>query len=652
MRYFGCVTTNTAPRDPAGSLLAILALRAGGDDELWARVRTAQLDGGRELALFLLGANLVAAAIVVILFAPFNSLSGLSAWSIAIGLIAVSVTVRRLRSTNDSSAEATLAQMRATWLEGIALAIGWSVVPLFFGGRSDPATALALWMILSVLMTAAAVAMAPLVTVAISFIGGVSLVVTATLMLSDAYIAGAATALFAALLLIDLLGRARALVRLHGSEMSLAERNETVSLLLGEFEDATADWLWQTDPARRIVRASPRFAYACGVDPSAIEGQPLFQLLAGPAWEHGNFSPALRELAQRMKHRENFRDLVLPVVVGDEQRWWQLAASPRYAGDGEFLGFHGVGSDVTEQRLSAEKINRLARYDALTGLPNRLMVNDTLTSALSEAGRWNGRCAFMMIDLDRFKAVNDTLGHPVGDRLLGRVSERLRQLMTENELVGRLGGDEFAVVVHDARDTERLERLARTIIETISAPYEIDQHTLYIGTSVGIATSPRDGRNAETLIRSADLALYRSKDRGGGVFHAYDPQLHAEAEERRLLEVALREALENDEFHVEYQPSVDARSGELCGFEALLRWTHPKLGPIAPSRFVAIAEEARLIGPIGDWVLRTACAEAAGWDAPITVAINVSPEQLHGPRFVASVRRAGGKRPAALAAGA
>jgi predicted signal transduction protein with EAL and GGDEF domain len=188
--------------------------------------------------------------------------------------------------------------------------------------------------------------------------------------------------------------------------------------------------------------------------------------------------------------------------------------------------------------------------------------------------------------------------------------------------------------VQDATDFGAVERLASKIIDTLSRAYEVDQHTLYIGASIGLAIGPRDGRTAEMLIRSADLALYRAKDAGRGVFHAYEPELHVQAEERRVLEMALRQALERGEMHLNYQPVVDAGTGQLTGFEALLRWISPQFGNVSPAKFIPLAEDARLIQPIGEWVLRTACEEAARWPSEIRVAVNVSPDQLQNPNFV------------------
>lgn len=622
---------------------ALLGVRDTGRSDIWAQIRAAQLHGGRRSALVLLAANLIGAAVVTLLLDPQLPLRWLGGWGVALAAVSVGVAMRRLATRAAPGGYATPGDlMRAGW-EGLALGLTWSVVPLLFTPRADVASGLAVHIVLAVLVAAAALSLAPLLLSAAAFTGVLAAGVAMPLISAGHHVAAAAALLFAALLGAATVGRAHAQVLLHATGLALTERDETIALLLRDFDDTSADWLWETDAARRIVNASPRFAHAFGVVPDAIEGRPLLEVLAGSGWDVGNVAPELRALADRLRARESFRDLELPVIVAGERRWCQIAASPLHDADGYFGGFRGVGSDITEQRLSADKIARLARFDTLTGLPNRLFVDEELSRAVTPSAQRRTRCAFMMIDLDRFKAVNDTLGHPIGDRLLQRVAERLAQLVTPNEMVGRLGGDEFAVVVRDASDPTRVERLAHLIIDTLSRPYEVDQHTLYIGASVGVATSPRDGRTAEMLIRSADLALYRSKDQGGGVFHAYEPQLHAEAEERRVLEMALRKALENQELYLDYQPVVDAGDGTLRGFEALLRWRHPAFGLIPPTKFIPIAEEARLIAEIGEWVVRTACAEAACWPDAIRIAVNVSPEQLHNPAFVTIIASALGE---------
>ena len=619
---------------------ALLGLYDPADTTDWGPIRAAQLNAGSQLALFMLAANLVGASLVVLLLASVVPLWQLAVWSAIVTAVSCTVTFRRLSKRHLTTIAAELRDVRATLLDGLALGVVWAVPPLAFGHVVDAHAALGLWVVLTLLMTASSVAMAALPLATMAFISIIGLSLATTLLRTGSPVLAATSGLFTVLLAMATFGRGKALVVIRTHEIALAERDETVSLLLREFEESGSDWLWEIDAQRRVVRANPRFAVSLGADPTTINGTPFLQVLAGPTWDAGNFASGLRELAEKLKLREPFRDLLLPVFVNDEERWWEMSASPRFDERGAFIGFRGVGSDVTEARKSADKINKMARFDTLTGLPNRLLINESLARAMAEADKWGSRCAFMMIDLDRFKAVNDTLGHPVGDRLLGRVSERLKQLMSDNEMIGRLGGDEFAVVVRDATDTARTERLAQTIIETLSRPYEVDQHTLYIGCSVGVAIGPRDGRTAEMLIRSADLALYRSKDAGGGVFHAYEPQLHMAAEERRVLEIALRSAVENGELQLHYQPVVSAQSGSLTGFEALLRWVHPEFGNISPAKFVPLAEEARLIAPIGEWVLRTACDEAARWDVPVRVAVNVSPEQLHNPSFVNVVAQA------------
>jgi diguanylate cyclase (GGDEF)-like protein/PAS domain S-box-containing protein len=554
----------------------------------------------------------------------------------ALGLSAY-VASHRTGGGNGALRTATRSQLHR---ESVILAISgaiWAVPAVYFTRVGGTAEALIIWAVLSGLSASAALVLTVVPLGTMLFISAVGMALfTMALKLGLPLLAFASLTYLAMLIGMSFLSGRRFIEGLM-SDQALTEKKEVVSLLLREFEDSGADWLWQTDAARCLTHVSSRFAAALGVELSELEGKQLLRILAGETWDAGNFASGLRELAEKLKRRESFADLILPVKIEGATRWWELSASPRFDDRGAFLGFRGVGSDVTAQRDSADKINRLARYDTLTGLPNRMMLNETLARAMQHSEQWRSQCAFMMIDLDRFKAVNDTLGHPVGDRLLSRVAERLRQLMTENELCGRLGGDEFAVVLLDVREQSRIDTLAQAIIETLSRPYEVDQHTLYIGASIGSAVSPRDGRTAEMLIRSADLALYRSKDAGGGKHNVYEPQLHANAEERRTLEIALRSALEKGQLHLVYQPVVSADDSTIEGFETLLRWTHPELGVVPPYKFIPVAEDARLIAPIGEWVLRTACNEAATWPTTVRVAVNVSAEQLSDPNFVTAV---------------
>lgn len=644
-------STPSLPSIPAA---ALLGLRDGADAATWGRIRAGLIHAARHFALFLLAANLIGAAFVTMLFARFVPLVPLAGWATTLAVVAVGVAVRRLRGTASHDDHATPHELRGTAWEGLLLALAWSAAPLLFGDAGDTAATLGMWVVLAVLMTGAAMAMAPLLLSTLSLLAAVTIAAVLPLALRGGHVAAAAATLFVALLAIAAIGRARTLAQVSAAAASLRDRDATVSLLLGESghggDDPSAGWLWETDAARRIVAASPRFALACGIAPGALEGQPLLPVLAGPTWDSGDVAPGLRQVAERMKSRTGFRDIALPVTIGGEERWWSLTAAPRVDAEGRFAGFRGLGTDITEQRAARDRHHRLARQDTLTGLPNRLHVAEALTAALEQARKWNARCAVLTIDLDRFATVNDTFGHPVGDRLLGIVARRL-VAAAGDETVGRLDGDAFALVLRDGDGAAKIERLARSIIDRVAQPCDVDGHTLTIGASIGTATFPRDGGSAEALLHAADLALGRAKARGRGVVQAFEPGIQAEADRRRMLMAALHEALEKGELHLHYQPIVDAPGGTLCGFEALLRWHHPTLGAIPPATFIPIAQETRLIAPIGDWVLRTACAEAVGWPEALRLSVNVAAEQLQQPQFlgiVASALGHGGLAPARL----
>jgi diguanylate cyclase (GGDEF)-like protein len=523
-------------------------------------------------------------------------------------------------------------------LHVICTAVLWGSSFFTLGLYGGLVEMIGLWSIILALMVYASMMLTMAPRAATAFIAITSICSSASFAGHEGWYLSIASLLIGFLLVNACLRFARSQILLEAASSVLQEKSDTVSLLLREFEDSGADWLWQTDTARCATHVSPRFAYALGEEAKIIEGQPLLKLIAGDAWEHGKYPAPLHDLADRLKKRESFSNLIVPVTLKGVTRWWELSASPRNGDDGSFLGFRGVGSDVTEQHESANKISHLARFDTLTGLPNRLQLTEALGSALTESEKWRRRCAFLMIDLDRFKAVNDTLGHPIGDRLLAQVAHRLHQIMTPNELCGRLGGDEFAVVIKEANDPKYVAQVAENIIKTLSRPYTVDQNTLYIGASVGSAIGPIDGRSVELLMRSSDLALYRSKEEGGNLHHSYQHKLHANAEERRLMEFELRNALDKNQLHVEYQPVVNSTSDHmLVGFEALVRWNNPKFGNVSPAKFIPVAEDARLIVAIGDWVLRQACNDAMQWPESTHIAVNISVDQLTSNGFVDTV---------------
>ena len=283
--------------------------------------------------------------------------------------------------------------------------------------------------------------------------------------------------------------------------------------------------------------------------------------------------------------------------------------------------------DITEQHLAEAKLSYMAHHDMLTGLPNRVSFYQRLTDCLNRVTRGN-QLALFSLDLDDFKAVNDTLGHPVGDKLLQAVGERLRRCVRESDFMARLGGDEFALVQIEAGEPDKATALASRVIDMICAPYDLDGHQVVVGLSVGVALAPGDAADADALMKNADLAMYRAKTAGGNTYRFFEPQMDARMRLRREMELDLRKAVVHGEFELYYQPVVNVRTGRIASFEALIRWHHPTRGIIEPLEFIPIAEETGLIIPIGQWVLGQACIEAAKWPRDVSVAVNVSPAQF------------------------
>jgi len=302
-------------------------------------------------------------------------------------------------------------------------------------------------------------------------------------------------------------------------------------------------------------------------------------------------------------------------------------------------GWVGTYEDITERHLAHENIARMARHDALTDLPNRLLFREKMADGLARVEAGEESIVVMCLDLDNFKAINDSLGHPIGDRLLQAIGQRLADMLDPEDTIARLGGDEFAILQAQSTSADA-EALARRIIEHVCEPITIDEHEINTGISIGIAVAPDNGISGDHLMKCADLALYRAKAEGRNGFRFFETEMDVKMRARHALEVDLRRALTEGEFHLVYQPEIRLDTGELTGMEALLRWTHPERGNVPPMEFIPVAEETRLIMPIGEWVLRQACTEAARWPESVRVAVNLSAVQFRNRSLVATVTHA------------
>lgn len=410
---------------------------------------------------------------------------------------------------------------------------------------------------------------------------------------------------------------------------------EEALLLLGSYEESRQGWFWSTDSNGNVTYISQYVAEMTGKKATDLHGTPFIELFA-KSLDH---EATQRSLPFILTKKSKFDELRLKMHVGEVVRWWSVSGQPQFTKTGEFTGFRGNGVDITDQLRASQDTEKLAHFDSLTGLANRANMQEKLEKTLKAFQPHDRPCAVALLDLDRFKQVNDTLGHPAGDALLKQVGQRLKKAIGIRGEAGRLGGDEFQILIPDCDDRGDLGALAETIISSISQPYSIDGSRCIIGASIGIAISPFDGEISEDLIRNADLALYAAKAGGRGRFQFYSSDLHQSAEDRRMLEEDLRDALSNDEMTLAYQPLVNAQTNIVTGFEALMRWNHPERGPISPALFIPIAEEANLINALGEWAINRACDQASQWPGKARVAVNVSPIQFANeglPDFVAA----------------
>ncbi|HEX7580436.1 MAG TPA: EAL domain-containing protein, partial [Thermoanaerobaculia bacterium] len=428
------------------------------------------------------------------------------------------------------------------------------------------------------------------------------------------------------------------ITRMVGTIQDVTERrrSEERFRLWSHVLENSAEGIFVIDGKGTIITVNPAFTELTGYPNLEVIGKSPEFLESG---QHGpefylSIRQTIREIGRwqgevwsRRKNGEVFPVwLSITAILGAEDK-------PSH--------FIGVFADITERKESADRIQYLATHDFLTGLPNRSLVDDLLREAVARAERKGGSVGVLFLDLDRFKTVNDSLGHLAGDILLQRVAERLGGCLRAGDTVSRLGGDEFLILLPEIERAQDVAAVAAKILQAMQGPFSLPGRDVSISPSIGIAVYPSDGEDSVALVKNADAAMYHAKERGRNNYQFFTPDMNTRAFEALAMESSLRRALDRDEFFLVYQPQVETATGRITGMEALVRWTHPDLGLVLPGRFISVAEERGLIVPIGEWVLRTACRQVRAWlDAglpAVPVAVNVSALQFESGRFAESV---------------
>lgn len=406
------------------------------------------------------------------------------------------------------------------------------------------------------------------------------------------------------------------------------EATETVKLLLNDYAEQSSDWLWETDTDKRIVGASARFATAAGRSIEALDGTPIADLFGD--------GEARRLLLRMIGEGRPVRDLELPITVDGKEHWWRISCRPMNTHSGPSKALRGAATDITSEKRATDQIDRLAHYDNLTGLPNRASFNRSMERALTYLSEGQS-LALLYVDVDRFKAINDTMGHSAGDRVLQAVGSRLTEAIGSDAIASRLSGDEFAVCLRAVDEGADVAAIATAIAHKVCAPFSVDGHNVVIDISIGIALASEQSDTAEDILQRADIALYRSKENGRGQLTIFEPQMLESLQDRRAMELDLQTALKQQQFEMLYQPLIDIDSGQTIGYEALVRWNHPTKGVIMPNAFIPVAENTGTIIPLGEWVIRTALDELRNWPDHLSLAVNLSPAQMRSPNLLATI---------------
>ena len=616
-----------------------------------AFIRGMQLHTLRSLVPYGLIASTFNASICVAFMATHAPSSALIMWAGVMALMGLLGLRTSLRASRRAAAPRPRS-VRALWrpiTESTLLGMAWAVCPLLFMPQLQGFDLALIVCVCGGMMAGGAYILSTLPSAAVPFVVSLAFGLAMGILRSDGGV-GRFTLLallvcFTIVMLRTTFWNHRNYVavwlqqeKLKDQARQLEKKQGVISLLLNEFEQAASDSLFELDEEHRVVRPSSVLAERTQFRTEQLVGQHVASFFDGTNVEG---RPAFQALLAALEVNGEIHNLRLPVrKKGEVTVWWRISAKPFYNDDGVFEGYRGVASNVTEKYEAEKQIYKLAHFDSLTGVPKRERMLDALEAAVSAPNGERARFAVHALDLDRFKTINDVYGHSVGDAYLRETARRLQDIIGPDNIVARFGGDEFVILQKDITGRGEAMALAVTIQQALAEPINIGGSNAQSSVSIGIAVFPEHATTPAVLLKYADLALLASKGAGRDTVCFFDTDLNDDVSERIAMEEDLRQALAQNQFSLNFQPIISARTGGLRGMETLIRWTHPERGEVGPDTFVPILEQAGMITTVGDWIIREALREAATWDDSVRVSINLSPLQVRNRSLVTTVTHA------------
>lgn len=611
-------------------------------EEEAADIRAKQLETAGRLTPVMILANLVNATVVLISFWGSPAIRLLSLWAgllfaaSAILLVANMRFRRKAKARNRTHRRGNSPLRTQQGIESFArlasfVGLIWGILPLLIMPFNDDTSQLAVSIIMAGMMFGGVVLISRIPEAAQAFLIPTTIGFVVGLQLGDDprnEFLSILALVYASVLWISIRWSYRQFVEQHLSEAAVQQQAQLIGLLLRDFEESTSDWLWQTDEEGILEDIPmPLLSGEEAVVETMTRGIPMVSLF--------DETDARTSLACLLDSRQPFRDHAMQ-VTGQDGVWWSLTGKPVFDSTGTFTGFRGVASDISQSKANEDRIAFMAHYDQLTSLPNRACLGEHLEQMLQSPADEDVVRAILWLDLDNFKWVNDTLGHPAGDELLCQVASRLRQGVQDAVVVARLGGDEFAVLVECGNDDQLMAQV-KALSERLNAPYEIWGATAHCGASIGVKLIEDRSEDIATLLKHADLALYQAKEAGKRTWCVFSGELAERARIRRELEVDLHQALEQNQLQLFFQPQMCAKTGKIVGCETLLRWMHPTRGLIGPGNFIKHAEDTGFITRLGDWALREALRVAQRLPDDMRIAVNISPLQIHSASLLNTI---------------